>query len=520
MKKLKLLVSSLIAMLAFAIFAVTGIKVHAATTFYTASMTGESGAATTFNDGDEIIKDSNLKLEIIGCTAVESARSLSSFSVALAAGGNGGSSKYFKFTSLSTSDMNVTVYFADYNSDGSKMQAKSYTFGSKTGTTTKALNTETDKLDSKENIMLYSAGRCNLFKVEYEIIEVDESVYTATFALNGGSGTQPTDITVSVDADDKTITLPTTTATKAKYSFGGWSDGTNTYQAGASYTLSSNVEFEAVWTLSVAYGDNLVLNATDLTVGFEDNIIDGTIYCFTSSLEIDSNNKSIDGHSFTKRIKLSGAGSKTSTSILVKAPSHGTLKVYGMSGSKNSSRILGLYDSNYSTVDVTGFENDGNAIGSYEYTISAAGDYYLGSVESGFNVYYVQFIPAPTVTAGIVTGVDSDNKTAVAFIAKIENVTDVTSLTDMKFNLVATYKGVEKEYEYAVTTCYTALTTFGNDDISGYGSSNNTYYVYFVVSGIDSTYDGLTLDVTFNASYNDVELTQTISYTYPENSQA
>ena len=98
----------------------------------------------------------------------------------------------------------------------------------------------------------------------------------------------------------------------------------------------------------------------------------------------------------------------------------------------------------------------------------------------------------------------------------------------MKFNLVAKYYDVKKEddvekgYEYVVTTCYTALTSFGGANISGYDSSDNTYYVYFVVSGIDSTYDGLTLDVTFNASYDGVALTQTTfdTYTYTISSQA
>ena len=509
MKKLKVLIASMIGAIALVFASIISVNAEA-TTFYTASMTGEDGAATTFSAGDEIISDSNLKLEIIGCTAVESARSLSSYSVALAAGGNGSSSKYFKFTSLSNSDMNVTVYFADYNSGGSSLQAKAYTFGSKTGTTTKALNTETDKLDSKENIMLYSAGRCNLFKVEYEIIEVDESVYTATFVLNGGSGTAPTDITVSVDADDKTITLPTTTATKAKYSFGGWSDGTNTYQAGASYTLSSSVEFEAVWTLSVAYGDNLVLNATDLTVGFEDNIIDGSIYCFTSSLEIDANNKTIDGHSFTKRIKLSGAGSKTSTSILVKAPSDGTLKVYGMSGSKGSSRILGLYDSNYSAVDVTGFENDGNAIGSYEYTISAAGDYYLGSVASGFNVYYVEFIPTPqvTVTAYQQEAVDGAY-TYVRFIFVVSNDTTLaTADFASKLTLILDDGETTEQTVTRSPKAYNKITlggsTYTNGDYEFDNSVNiNDIYVVYVVKFTTETYVGHNIKASLNVNSTD-----------------
>ena len=43
------------------------------------------------------------------------------------------------------------------------------------------------------------------------------------------------------------ITLPAA-QTKTGYTFSGWSDGTNTYVAGASYTLTQDTDFTAVWT--------------------------------------------------------------------------------------------------------------------------------------------------------------------------------------------------------------------------------------------------------------------------------
>ena len=50
-------------------------------------------------------------------------------------------------------------------------------------------------------------------------------------------------------AEESVITLPLATdMTYAKHLFVGWSDGTITYNAGASYTVNGDVTFTAVWT--------------------------------------------------------------------------------------------------------------------------------------------------------------------------------------------------------------------------------------------------------------------------------
>ena len=81
---------------------------------------------------------------------------------------------------------------------------------------------------------------------------------TVTYALNGGSGTEPTALT------GKTIgqifSTATTSSTKAGYTFGGWNDGTTNYPAGSSYTINlTNVTLTAVWnpaTFSITYNGN------------------------------------------------------------------------------------------------------------------------------------------------------------------------------------------------------------------------------------------------------------------------
>ena len=76
----------------------------------------------------------------------------------------------------------------------------------------------------------------------------EEIDYTATFSLSGGSGTKPSDIKVSKTAEDKTITLPSSDGlSKVGHVFGGWNDGTTTYEAGAEYELTSDNSIIYFW---------------------------------------------------------------------------------------------------------------------------------------------------------------------------------------------------------------------------------------------------------------------------------
>lgn len=73
------------------------------------------------------------------------------------------------------------------------------------------------------------------------------TTYTISYACgDGATGTAPA--SVSKAAGEK-ITLPDNPFTKADHTFAGWSDGTQTYAAGAEFTVgSANVTFTATWT--------------------------------------------------------------------------------------------------------------------------------------------------------------------------------------------------------------------------------------------------------------------------------
>ena len=110
----------------------------------------------------------------------------------------------------------------------------------------------------------------------------ESSTYSVYYECNGGESDCPDDI--SDVTSGSTITLPTA-PTRANYTFGGWNDGTTTYQAGASYTVNSNVTFTAQWTENATSDEEWVLtNLADLTADDIFVIVgnNGTNYAMTN----------------------------------------------------------------------------------------------------------------------------------------------------------------------------------------------------------------------------------------------
>lgn len=99
---------------------------------------------------------------------------------------------------------------------------------------------------------------------------------SVTYALNGGSGTTPTQANVATGSSFNTAA--STGFSRAGYTFAGWSDGSTTYAANVPYTMgASNVTLTAQWTantLTVTYNtqggsaisDSQQLPAATLTI--------------------------------------------------------------------------------------------------------------------------------------------------------------------------------------------------------------------------------------------------------------
>ncbi len=202
---------------------------------------------------------------------------------------------------------------------------------------------------------------------------------------------------------------------------------------------------------------------------------------------------------------------KNGVSFTVSNP--GTITLYAKSGN-SSERDFGIYKDGDVTLENVPTGHLVNSIAEYTLEISDAGTYELGSTTGSIVIYYISFEEKqlPTATFGTAVGTYNDNNTAIAFIVILENVEDVALLDAMVFTVNATLNEKVGNANHKVTTCYEALTAFG--DANTFAAVEGTYYVYFTVYGITSSYNGMKLDVTFNATYDGSAITANTTYTY------
>ncbi|MBR3875673.1 MAG: hypothetical protein IKJ25_02720 [Clostridia bacterium] len=160
-----------------------------------------------------------------------------------------------------------------------------------------------------------------------------------------------------------------------------------------------------------------IVNISDLTIETttDAELVEGTGISASAGLTVDGNKKSIDGFEFTKRLKLGGTMKldgevvKAGVKIVVDGPSK--VIVYGMASSSSATgrtlHLATIVDGKLVSVEGSDSgEVGGAAIAKYEFAISEAGTYYLGSTDSGINLYYiaVEEVEAPAHVNTLVVG--------------------------------------------------------------------------------------------------------------------
>ena len=105
-------------------------------------------------------------------------------------------------------------------------------------------------------------------------------------------------------------------------------------------------------------------------------------------ITIDENSKTVEGVTYTKRLKLGGSGSATSRNIAFTASGAGTLKLISTSSSSGTDRELGV-SLDGTEVGTTPASGSGVEVGTV--SISGAGTVTIYSKSSGVNLYLVEF---------------------------------------------------------------------------------------------------------------------------------
>ncbi|CAN2216067.1 Listeria/Bacterioides repeat [Candidatus Nanopelagicaceae bacterium] len=152
---------------------------------------------------------------------------------------------------------------------------------------------------------------------------------TVTYAINGGSGTLPTQANVSTGG---TFSVASGSGlSKSGYIFAGWSDGSTTYQPGTNnYTMGAvNVVLTAVWGSAPTFTS--INTATAKVAGGESRIITGTVLNEITSITVGGTAATITAQTSTtltfttpalsagqKDIVLTYAGGSTSAANAIK----------------------------------------------------------------------------------------------------------------------------------------------------------------------------------------------------------
>ncbi len=136
---------------------------------------------------------------------------------------------------------------------------------------------------------LSSGGTPIVFTAQWSANQTDDYSYAA----NGGSGTAPAS---GSGLDGTSITLAANPFTYPGHTFTGWSDGTSTYGAGATYTLSSGgtpIVFTAQWTANQTDDYCYAANGGSGTAPASGSGLDGT------TITLAANPFTYPGHTFT-----------------------------------------------------------------------------------------------------------------------------------------------------------------------------------------------------------------------------
>lgn len=94
------------------------------------------------------------------------------------------------------------------------------------------------------NVYKYISGSSTTYSGY--VTTCDNTKATITYDLNGGTGATCEQQTVT---KGEAFTLCNQTPTKTGYNFAGWTDGVNTYDEGASTSVTDNTKFYAKWTV-------------------------------------------------------------------------------------------------------------------------------------------------------------------------------------------------------------------------------------------------------------------------------
>ena len=319
-------------------------------------------------------------------------------------------------------------------------------------------------------------------------VNVDSSDKSTSGSLNSSVNIGTITVTgtleqISAEATTKATTTETTTETTTKA------------------TTTTTTEATTETTTVTPAGDIVAtINASDLTAGdITANTVSGQFKLIadaTNKLTVEANSKSLDGYTFTQRLKTNGTGAVDKRAISFTTTGAGNVIFYAMSGSNKEDRPVNLLNAEGTTVGTVTVS--GTTFAKYTIAIPSAGTYYLVSGKSGINFYLIgtdvaladQKADATTVTT--TTTETSTEATTATTTTKADDTTETTTTAPAGKAFAVSGDSWSAENDSVPTWLNGGkLTT----------ATNNSGYTAFAAESANGTAFTKTVEVTKNTSF-------------------
>ena len=285
---------------------------------------------------------------------------------------------------------------------------------------------------------------------------------------------------VSAEATTKATTTETTTETTTKA------------------TTTTTTEATTETTTVTPAGDIVAtINASDLTAGdITANTVSGQFKLIadaTNKLTVEANSKSLDGYTFTQRLKTNGTGAVDKRAISFTTTGAGNVIFYAMSGSNKEDRPVNLLNAEGTTVGTVTVS--GTTFAKYTIAIPSAGTYYLVSGKSGINFYLIGTDVAladQKADATTVTTTTTETSTEATTATKADDTTETTTTAPAGKAFAVSGDSWSAEGDSVPTWLNGGkLTT----------ATNNSGYTAFAAESANGTVFTKTVEVTKNTSF-------------------
>ena len=224
--------------------------------------------------------------------------------------------------------------------------------------------------DAKKSVMEY-AGRVEGGDFKWTFTAADESDYDVNADLKAAL--------LAYDGYKPTINKPDDDNTEDNDNTGKNEDGDE-----GNTTVPSSVE-----TLNISN-----LSNQELSSSLKVNDFFTITATSEKTVKIDNNEKTYNGVTYSKTLKLGGGGSTSYRSIAIKVTGSCEIKVLALSSSKSTARETILLDASGKQVGdiqqiVGEISENGNTVDVATFNVTESGTYYYTSKSSGLNVYAV-----------------------------------------------------------------------------------------------------------------------------------